>query len=470
MFRFGGLTGHCGGKLLDVASSVDERIEPRRLWAPAERAAARAGDMRWVTAAGRAVLIFMPCYTIMGPRFSTGLGLAAASLLTAVWLIALRSAFAAVHFTLGVPIRCAVGTATGFVAVSAVALWVPGLGMSGWTILALALAVFTLTTIWEIVAQRVVAKRRVLVVGTSSSAADIADAVEFEGHTPFAVIGVVDDESDDDTRLGSVAELSQVIDEQRPDLIVLTDSKTSAKALDRLLAAPTDGLKVVGLAHFFDHAFGRIPLDELTPTWFMSIFHVWKRPYTRFAKRTFDVVCASLGLLLSAPLWPVIALLVWLTPGPVIYRQTRVGEGGKHFTMFKFRTMCVDAETDRATYAQVGDARVTRLGRALRTSHLDELPQFWNVLKGDMSIVGPRPERPEFIPMLEEAVPFFSRRLLIKPGVTGWAQLRSDYSSDVEGAADKLSYDLWYLRHRNLVVDLAICAKTFSAVLLRPGR
>ncbi len=342
--------------------------------------------------------------------------------------------------------------------------------MSGSTILALAAAVFTLTTIWELVAQRVVAKRRVLVVGTSSSAAEIAEAVEFEGRTPFAVIGVVDDEPDDDTRLGSVAELSQVIDEQRPDLIVLTDSESSAKALDRLLATPSDGLKVVGLAHFFDHAFGRIPLENLTPTWFMSIFHVWKRPYTRFAKRSFDILVASLGLLLTAPLWPLIAVLVWLTPGPAIYRQTRVGEGGKHFTMFKFRTMCVDAETDRAAYAQVGDARVTRLGRMLRMSHLDELPQFWNVLKGDMSIVGPRPERPEFIPMLEKAVPFFSRRLLIKPGVTGWAQLRSDYSSDAEGAADKLSYDLWYLRHRNLVVDLAICAKTFSAVLLRPGR
>jgi exopolysaccharide biosynthesis polyprenyl glycosylphosphotransferase len=460
---------HRAGKLLDVASSLDERISPRRLTAT-ERAGARAADIRWVTEAGRAVLIFMPCYTIMGPRFSTGLGIAAASLLTAVWLISLRSAYAAVHFTLGAPIRCAVGSVTGFVGASAVALWVPGLGMSGWTILALALSVFVLTTIWDIVAERVVAKRRVLVVGTSSAAADIADAVEFEGRTPFAVIGVVDDESKDDSRLGSVAELSQVIDEQRPDLIVLTDSESSAKALDRLLAAPTDGLKVVGLAHFFDHAFGRIPLDDLTPTWFMSIFHVWKRPYTRFAKRTFDVVVASLGLLLSAPLWPLIAVLVWLTPGPVIYRQTRVGEGGKHFTMFKFRTMCVDAENGRAAYAQVRDARVTRLGRALRMAHLDELPQFWNVLKGDMSIVGPRPERPEFIPMLEEAVPFFSRRLLIKPGVTGWAQLRSDYSSDVEGAADKLSYDLWYLRHRNLLVDLAICVKTFSAVLLRPGR
>jgi exopolysaccharide biosynthesis polyprenyl glycosylphosphotransferase len=437
---------------------------------PAAVTPARAVDARLVTEAGRALLVWLPCYTIMGPRFSTGMGVAAASLLAVVWLVSMRSGFAAVHFTLGVPIRSAVGTATGFVGASAVALWVPGLGMSLWTILALAASVFTLTTIWEGVAQRVVAKKKVLVVGASSSAVEIAEAVEFEGHTPFAVVGAVDDEPDDTERLGSVAELSRIIDEQHPDLIVLADAETSAKALDRLLAAPTDDFKVVGLAHFFEHAFGRVPLRDLSPTWFMSVLHLRRPTYTRFAKRTFDVVSSLIGLVLTSPLWPLIALLVRLTPGPVIYRQTRVGEGGRQFTMFKFRTMHVGAEADRPAYADVRDPRVTGVGRMLRTTHLDELPQLWNVLKGDMSVVGPRPERPEFIPMLEEAVPFFSRRLLVKPGVTGWAQLRSDYSSDADGAADKLSYDLWYLRHRNLLVDLAICAKTFSAVLLRPGR
>jgi exopolysaccharide biosynthesis polyprenyl glycosylphosphotransferase len=447
--------------------SVHEGLPARR---PAEVTPARAVDTRLVTEAGRAILVLVPCYTIMGPRFSAGTGLVAAALLAAVWLVSLRSAFETVHFALGVPIRCAVGAAMGFVGASAVALWVPGLGMSFWTILALAASVFTLTAIWEGVVQRVAAKRRVLVVGTSSCAADIAAAVEFEGRTPFAVVGVVDDEPDDTSRLGSVAELSRIIDEQRPDLIVLTDAETSALALDRLLAAPTDGFKVVGLAHFFEHAFGRVPLQDLSPNWFMSVLHLRRPTYTRFAKRTFDVVCASIGLVLTAPLLPVIAALVRLTPGPMIYRQTRVGEGGRHFTMVKFRTMRADAEADLPAYADLRDPRVTPVGRVLRMTHLDELPQLWNVLRGDMSIVGPRPERPEFIPMLEEAVPFFSRRLLVKPGVTGWAQLRSDYSSDVEGAEDKLSYDLWYLRHRNLLVDLAICAKTFSGVLIRPGR
>ncbi len=165
------------------------------------------------------------------------------------------------HLTLGIPIRCAVGTATGFVGASALALWVPGLGMAGWTILALAVAVFTLTTTWELVAQRVVSKRRVLVVGPTATAAEIAEVIQLEGGLPFVVVGAVDDEPGDTARLGSIAELSRIIDELRPDLIVLTDGESSARALDRLLAAPTDGIKVIGLAHFFDHAFGRIPLD-----------------------------------------------------------------------------------------------------------------------------------------------------------------------------------------------------------------
>ncbi len=428
-------------------------------------------DARWVASAGRVVLVWVPCYALMGYRFGlSATALVASSLLTAVWLVSLRSAFAAVHFTLGPAVRAAAGTATGMVGVSALALWVPGLGMSSSTIVVLTISVFALTTIWESVAQRVVGKRRVLVVGTSRCAEAVADAIAVEGNAPFTVVGAVDDEPSDSARLGSVAELSRIIEEQRPELIVLTDGESSAKALDRLLDAPASGLKLVGHAHFFDHAFGRIPLADLKPTWFMSIFHLWQRPYTRFAKRTFDVVCASLVLLFAAPLMLIAAGLVRLTPGPIVYRQVRVGEGGRQFTMLKFRTMGADAEAPGPLFAQRADPRVTRVGRVLRRMHVDELPQLWNVLRGDMSIVGPRPERPEFIPTLEKAIPFFTRRLLVKPGITGWAQLRHDYASDADGAAEKLSYDLWYLRHRNLVVDLAICLKTFSSILVRPGR
>jgi exopolysaccharide biosynthesis polyprenyl glycosylphosphotransferase len=455
----------------------DGAVGPRRLpgalssWS----AAAFAGDARWVSEAGRATLVCVPVYMLAAEPYSSHWhALAVAAVVSSVWLIALRSASSVVHFTLGPAIRSAFGTATGLVVVSALALWVPGLRLPLSTLAAAAISVFALATTWEAVCQRVIAKRRVLVVGSDNCAAAVAHGLELEGRTPFVLLGRVGEPAPPDAPsgaqvLGAVEELSAIVALQRPDLIVLADG--SPEALDRLLASGADRFKVVGLAHFFEHAFGRVPLPDLDPAWFMSILHVRQRPYTRFAKRTFDVVGAVLALLLAAPLMLVIALSVRATGGPVIYRQTRVGAGGKHFTMYKFRTMCSDAEPNgRPSFTVERDPRITRLGRVLRMTHLDELPQLWDVLKGDMSIVGPRPERPEFIPMLEEAVPFFNRRLLIKPGVTGWAQLRADYASDSDGAAEKLSYDLWYLRHRNLVVDLAICAKTVTSVVLRPGR
>jgi lipopolysaccharide/colanic/teichoic acid biosynthesis glycosyltransferase len=198
----------------------------------------------------------------------------------------------------------------------------------------------------------------------------------------------------------------------------------------------------------------------------MSILHLYQRPYSRFTKRTFDLVGATIMLAVALPLLPVIALLVRLTTGPVILRQMRVGEHGKLFTIYKFRTMRSDAEAHgRAVWASEGDPRATWLGMFLRRVRLDELPQLWNVLLGDMSIVGPRPERPEFLEELEAKVPFWTRRQLIKPGITGWAQIRRGYTADMTGSTDKLSYDLWYLRHRTLLVDFAICLHTFGVIL-----
>ena len=213
-----------------------------------------------------------------------------------------------------------------------------------------------------------------------------------------------------------------------------------------------------------------MPIEEITPAWFMSLLHPRQRTYTRFTKRTFDVLVASMLLVLTAPLLAAFALAIKLTGGPVLYRQARVGEGGRRFTMYKLRTMTSDAERDGAAFAHEEDPRVTRFGCFLRRSHIDELPQLWNVLKGEMSVVGPRPERPEFIEMIEAAVPFWNRRLLVKPGITGWAQVRCGYASDCEDMETKLSYDLWYLRNRSLIVDLAVCMLTVVALAGRPVR
>jgi lipopolysaccharide/colanic/teichoic acid biosynthesis glycosyltransferase len=182
-------------------------------------------------------------------------------------------------------------------------------------------------------------------------------------------------------------------------------------------------------------------------------------------KRAFDLVVAAVALGIAAPLLAVCAVLARLSTGTALYRQTRVGERGRLFTIYKLATMCCDAEVGGAAFACEHDPRATSVGRLLRRTHLDELPQLWNVVRGDMSIVGPRPERPEFVDMIEVAVPFWSRRLLVKPGITGWAQISCAYASDCRAMEEKLSYDLWYLRHRSLLVDIAVCVRTVALQL-----
>jgi lipopolysaccharide/colanic/teichoic acid biosynthesis glycosyltransferase len=181
------------------------------------------------------------------------------------------------------------------------------------------------------------------------------------------------------------------------------------------------------------------------------------------------MVVACTALLVFLPLILLICLALRISGGPVLYRQTRSGEGGKPFQVVKFRTMVRDAETGVAVYASASDPRVTRVGRILRRTRWDELPQFWNVLRGEMSVVGPRPERPEHVSLLEREVPYWNRRLLLKPGITGWAQIHLGYTDNVSGAASKLSYDLYYLKHRSLSFDVLILIATLRLLLTGRG-
>jgi lipopolysaccharide/colanic/teichoic acid biosynthesis glycosyltransferase len=257
-----------------------------------------------------------------------------------------------------------------------------------------------------------------------------------------------------------------VINDHRPDLVVLTDGSKPPQTLSRLLDAAQAGFRVVHLAEFYEYAFGRVPIEDLPYDWFLSVLHLYQRRYSRGIKRALDLVGASVLLLLTLPLFPLLALFVHQTDGPLILRQTRLGEHGKLFTIFKFRTMYVDAEiAGHAVWAAAQDPRVTWAGGIMRRLRLDELPQLWNVLRGDMSLVGPRPERPEFLIELSQRIPYWTRRHLIKPGVTGWAQVRQGYAASAEETSVKLSYDLWYLRHRSLTVDLAILLRTLFVVL-----
>jgi exopolysaccharide biosynthesis polyprenyl glycosylphosphotransferase len=417
---------------------------------------------RALALAGRAGVVWLPAYALVtGQGDGLPYSLQTSVAVAAIWLAAMRGSFAAGRLTLsplGPPVAAAVGSASGLVAVAAldpVLLHLPPL-----TLAQIAVAVFLLTAVWEsVVSHSVVAKRRVLVVG---AAGDLAAELRTAEWSRFEVAAVVREEDIDS--------LPEALESTRPDLVVLAVRERRSVAFEYLLDAASSGFRVVGLPEFYEHAFGRVPVATLTPAWFMSVLHLYQRPYSRLVKRGFDVAVASLGLVLTAPLFPVLALLVKRTGGPVIFRQTRLGEGGKPFTIFKFRTMRQDAEAEgRATWASVSDPRITPVGRFLRKARLDELPQLWNVLRGDMSIVGPRPERPEFLELLREVVPFWSRRHLVKPGLTGWAQVSRGYTADAEGTAEKLSYDLWYLRHRSLVVDLAICGKTFGTLVTGSG-
>ena len=317
-------------------------------------------------------------------------------------------------------------------------------------------------------------RARVLIVGGGKPTLDLIEGLATDPDQPFRVLGIVDETNVEAVAgvqvLGDVTHLRAALETVKPDLVVVAADRGRPEIFKVLAHAAALGFRVVGLPEFYEHAFGRVPIRGMTDAWFMSILHLYQRPYSKFAKRGFDLVVAGLGLLLTAPLFPLLAALIRLSGGPVFYRQTRLGEHGKPFTILKFRSMRTDAEQWGAVWAEEADPRITKLGRVLRRTRLDELPQLINVVRGDMSIVGPRPERPEFLEMLEEGVPFWTRRHLLRPGITGWAQLRSGYASDSQATEEKLSHDLWYLRHQSLIVDLVICGRTIPALFLGAGR
>jgi len=452
-----------------------ERAQPLLL--PREGLRLSRGTVHALAVGGHAAAVWLACFAAVTGRGSTGGALALATVAAAVWFVSLQLAVGAGRITrlaLGVAVGGALGALGGLVIMSAADAWIAGLDYGTRTLGVTAVGVFLLSTAWEaLVVNAPALRQRVLVVGAAAGGADLARELRTLEECPFELVGVVDDEHEservDGVEVhGSVDDLARVVEAQRPDLVVLAVDEHRPEALGQLLDVAGVGFKVIGLTQFYEHAFGRVPVETVKPAWFMSVLHLYRRPYSRFAKRAFDVAVATVGLVLTAPLFPVVALLVRRTPGPIIFRQTRLGEGGRHYTMYKLRTMRQDAEAGGAIWASERDPRITPVGRFLRKTRLDELPQLWNVLRGDMSIVGPRPERPEFWSLLEETVPFWTRRHLVKPGVTGWAQVRHGYT-DNAGTAEKLAYDLWYLRHRSLVVDLAICLKTLGTLVKGSG-
>jgi sugar transferase (PEP-CTERM system associated) len=253
-------------------------------------------------------------------------------------------------------------------------------------------------------------------------------------------------------------------------VVVAYADRRGAFPAEDLLELKVRGIDVEEGVDFYERMTGKIYVQELRPSQliFARGFHV-RRGALRL-KRLLDVVCASAGLVLALPLMAITALAIKLeSEGPVLYSQTRTGAFGRDFTIYKFRSMRTDAEVNGARFAEDHDPRITRVGRFIRKTRLDELPQLWNVLVGDMSMVGPRPERPVFIEQLEKQIPFFRQRLCVKPGVTGHAQVRCRYGASTEDHLEKLRHDLFYIKTFSIWFDLSILLDTVKVVLLRIG-
>jgi len=250
------------------------------------------------------------------------------------------------------------------------------------------------------------------------------------------------------------------------DIVVGGQVAPDPSVMDWIVPCLQRGCRVTNEAVFFEKATGRILVDEITPLWFLIADLKVHCDRQATLKRVIDIVTAIVGFGLSAPLWPVIALAVKLCDGgPVFYSQDRVGQNGKVFRLYKFRTMRTDAENGKSVWASPDDPRVTPVGRFLRKARLDELPQLYNVFLGQMSIIGPRPERPDIVDELSRELPYYAERHLAKPGITGWAQISFRYGASIEDARRKLQYDLYYLKHLSLELDVLILFRTIGKFL-----
>jgi len=241
--------------------------------------------------------------------------------------------------------------------------------------------------------------------------------------------------------------------------------------LKDVMTCKLSGIEIVDAPSFYEQLTGKLLLESITPSWFIFSEGFKFSTRRRLAKRAMDLICCVLGMLVTLPFLPFAALAIKLdSRGPVFFRQKRVGEGESIFTLYKFRTMKDDAESETgAMWAAENDLRITRVGKLFRKCRIDELPQFFNVLRGDMSLIGPRPERLEFVEKLKEIIPYYSERHVVKPGVTGWAQVRYPYGASAEDAIEKLRYDLYYIKNLSTVFDLAILLQTIGVVVFGRG-
>jgi sugar transferase (PEP-CTERM system associated) len=317
--------------------------------------------------------------------------------------------------------------------------------------------------------------RRTLVVGNGELAHELARMVQARRDLGMTLVGLLArDRTQVDPQagvIGTYRDLYELVTREHIEVVLVAyPDRRGTLPVEQLLEAKFRGVEVEEGLAFYERETGKIFVRELKPSQLIFADGFTARPATRRLKRMLDLAIATTGVVLAAPLMLLTAAAIAIdSPGPILYRQVRAGELGRPFTLYKFRSMRIDAETTGARFAEENDPRITRVGRIIRKTRLDELPQLWNVLRGEMSMVGPRPERPVFVEQLEQQVPYFKQRLYVKPGVTGHAQVRCRYGATTEDHLEKLQYDLYYIKSYSVAFDLSIMLDTVKVVLLRIG-
>ncbi|HKZ44541.1 MAG TPA: sugar transferase [Anaerolineales bacterium] len=324
--------------------------------------------------------------------------------------------------------------------------------------------------------------RRVAILGAGVTGKTLAKAYDLMLQKPFKLVGFIDD---DPTKQGQIIEnlpvlsnsdllLSIINKYEISEMVIAISGQMSGETFQAILDAQEIGLEITQMPATYEELLGRVPIHHLEADWIIRSFVDEARvsKFYELGKRILDIIGGFIGTMVFLFFYPFIALLILIDSGsPITYVQIRSGKSGKPYRMLKFRTMYQDAEKDgQVQLTQEKDTRITKIGMFLRRTHIDELPQFLNVLQGVMSMVGPRSERPEWISEFQKQIPFYRARLLVKPGITGWAQVNYSYYATVEEMAIKLEYDLYYLKHRNLYMDLTILLRTVGQVLRFKGR
>ena len=339
----------------------------------------------------------------------------------------------------------------------------PELAIAPKTILFLYLLIFTfLFSCWRYFFTSLLRlknlKEKVIIVGDCEREKGLQDFLSSIQGNGYEVISLI-----------SNASQLEVVEKKEVDLIVLTaDFYKNKKLIHQFFSKLPFDANYISFIDFYESLTGKIFVDTLDEIWFFENVFRQESKINQILKRGFDLFFTLLGLLIAIILFPLIALSIKIdSPGPVIYSQKRIGKNGKVFILYKFRTMVVDAEKDGPQWTRENDSRITRVGKILRALHLDELPQLYNILRGDISFIGPRPERPEFVFLLKKEIPYYDIRHLVKPGLTGWAQIKYHYGASVEEAKEKLKYELYYLKNQSLALDLVIFLKTIQLLLIK---